>query len=245
MAKQSLVSKSSGLTLPGAFGGEGVDVPPPVFQQTPYVQFLNAKSPSYPKVVAALPDAQEGDPILMGEKPVRLDPMRFSLIRAKAHYSEVTADGTVLRSTSDPERAATDKKLAEHIECVLLVVTPDGLVPCRCQFKGARLKAVRNALDALKEASSPEWGKKSKDHEASLVATDPRFRFTSTVRITFQTSRTNGFKYALATSVAKPTGVADWKQIGEFFASEDNRKLCEAVVESWRERLAAVASKGA
>jgi hypothetical protein len=248
MAKQSLVSRkteSTGLTLPGAIAEQQTAVPPPLFVNTPYIQFLNAKSPSYPKVVAAIPDVQEGDVVLMGQNIQRLEPARFYVIHARVHYSEVDAAGNVLRSTTDPERASGDKKLAEHIEAVLLVVTPDGLVPARCQFKGARLKAIRNALDTLEEAKTAAWGAKSKEHEASLVSPDARFRFVSTIRVTFQTSRSNGFKYALATSTAKPSGVADWKMVGEFFQDPVNVKLTEAVIESWKERLAHVAGKGA
>lgn len=246
MAKKSLVAQAeqptTALVVPG---NPGINLPPPLQSITPYVQFLNAKSPSFGKVLAALPETEEGDLILMGDRPERLNPFRFILIRAGVHYSEIDHTGTILASTTDPEIARANKALKEYIEAVVLVFASRGLVAARCRFSSARLKAIRTALDGLDAAQTPGWGKQSPEHATALLIEDPRFRFVSTVKTSWTTSRGNGFRYQIATAICRPAGQGDIAAIRAWFADPVSLLDLHGAVQSYEDSLAEARSKGA
>ncbi len=241
MAK-SLLESNPGAGLPASMLAEVSHPVAPLFQQTPYVSFVSLKGSAYGKLAPFFPDMQEGDPILIlpdPARPVKLDPLRFYLVHAKTHYSEVDQNGQIIRSTFNIDEARADRSLKEHVEGVVLVCLDTGLVPARVTFKSTKVKAAWTAINTHEAAKDTEaWGKLSPEHAATLVCPDPRFRYTTTVKMSYgNVSRSSGFKFTLATGFAKPSTVADWQAITKAFSDEAFCKLCDAVVGGWKSRI--------
>jgi hypothetical protein len=240
MAKQtkSLVEVSGALTdyVPNDYA--------PVYQVTPYVNFMSNKGASFAKAVAHIPDLCDGEPVLIrGEPdvPIVLRPFKFYLLHDAYHFSHVEETGEISESTFDTEKArAAGKYFSEHIETVILVCLPTAIVPARCTFKTLKVKASQAAKRGLVDAGGPNWGKLSADHQATLVSPDPRFRFTTTVHLATQTFRGTGRKGVLATGVCKPTSVADWKQVADAFNDPKFCDLLKATVSRFNERMAEI-----
>lgn len=256
MAKQSLVSAASGpesnpgANLPAVFGGSTeLAVGSPVFTGTPYVSFVSVKAPAFAQLQLALPDLDDGDPVMIRpqpSKPVRLSPFRFYLIQAFQHFSVVDTQGTILRTTLDPEKAkvATQQgKYVEHIETVVLACLPDGLVPARCTFKSTKANAAHRAVEARRMAETEEWAKQGPEYKASLVCPMPWARFTTTVQLKAGTSKSTGYRYVAANGRITPSGAGDWTQLGEFFKEKENIALSEAVAEAFQSRVDDVKAK--
>lgn len=241
---QSLVSMNS---LPESLGTAIIPDVAPLHSLTAYVSFVSLKSPAFQKVAPYFPHLKEGEPVLFtpDDAPIRLDPFRFILAHAKAHYSEIDGEGKIVRTSFSRDEAAKDKTLQEHVEAMILVIIGEKLVPARCTFKGTKVKAGWIAISALEIAKEGDkWSKISPDHKASLVVPDPRVRYSTTVTMSFgNVSRSSGHKYTVASGFAKPTTAPDWQLLATFLPREDFRAAADAVFAAWKDRLAEITPK--
>lgn len=253
MAKKSLVGGQVVESNPGA--GALMDpnaatqfqVADPLYQRTPYVQFISNKSPNFGLLSVQVRDLQDGDPVLIlpePEKPRKLNPLRFYLLNAFQHFSKVDNTGRIEYSVLNADDAkASPDKLAEHVETVILVVEPDGITPARCTFKTTKVNAAHTALAAVKQAASAEWGGLSADHKATLAIPDPRFRFTTTVNLRRGTGRSSGYAYVAASGAIQPCTAGDARLVAEFSADPAQMKLLNAVIAAWQERKSDVMNR--
>jgi hypothetical protein len=257
MAK-SLASKSNemipvesnpGAGLPAGYGGGNITVSSPIYQSSPYVQFISTKGQAFAEVARRIPDLQDSDPVLLrgaDTPPVRLNPLRFHLIAAFQHFSVVDSMGQIVKSTLDVDSAREDRayKWLEHIESVILVCLGDGgLCPARCTFKTTKTNAAHTAIAALNQAGNPdEWAKQGPDYRASLPAPYAWARFTATVTLTRGTAKGSGFKFAAAKSFITPTGLADWQALAAAFQDEGFKRIAKPVMSRHNERVAVIKS---
>lgn len=201
-----------GLPIPVA-GGE-IKVHKPDFEQGTFAMFFDRRSGMSPRLTAAIRDLQDGDPVLVlpePELPIRLQPLRFSLFAAFGYFADVDQAGTILSAGHEK----TEKLNREHVEAVVFIYLPERLVPARMTFKTTKCQAAHKAIAALKLAAEPGWAKLSPEHGTSMMAPYPWSRFSVSVRTSTRTSRTSGFKYVAADADIRPTGVTEWKLIGD------------------------------
>lgn len=217
----------------------------PLFQRSPYVQFVSTKGQAFMKCVPFIPDLAEGDPVLIRPEPAsprKLNPMRFWLAQWFQHFSHVDTDGYIVRSVFDVEEAKRDpatgtEKLVEHVETVLLVIEPNGdITPARCTFKSTKVNAAHAAISAIHAAGSAEWPNLSPDHRATLAIPDAPLRVVTAVSLKSGTGRGSGFKYVAANGMPKPTTVGEAQALQARFADPAFNRLCNAVLKSWEER---------
>jgi hypothetical protein len=218
--------------------------------RTAYVTFASGKAKSFPRMVQAIPDLAEGDPVLVLPEPmlpVKLSPFRFFFPGyAFQHWTASDEDGAIIAtSLADPGRDAAivdpktgkDTYYGEHIEACLLVIHGAKLVPARATFKTTKTNGIHAALDALKVAKKPEWADISPAHKATLMAPAPWLRFTVTVTVGPYLSKSTGRTSRVAKGKANPATAADWQMVREFFEGEGNAALTETVQQAWSRRV--------
>lgn len=216
--------------------------------QTAYATFISNKSKLWPQLAVQIPGLQEPDVVLVRPKPdlpLKCSPFRFSLLTAKQYWADADDDGTLLRvSLSKPPFSAGMK---EMVEAVVLVHLAGEVHAARMTFKTTKCGAVKAAVSALAAASTPEWGKLSPAHEASLAAPRPYLRFITNVSCQRVTSKSSGYAYWRADGVAVPTTPNDFIPLAKFFSSKANTDGLSEMKESHDRRLAeveAIAKKG-
>jgi len=196
------------------------------------------KAKVYGELSIRFPDLQSDDPVLFADPapPEKLKPFRFYLVHAYRHFGKLDNNGVLVESTRDIEKATRDEKTwKEHIETALLVCTATDIIPARCTFKTTKTKAAHISIEALKRASTPDWAKDSPEHTASLVAPDPRFRFTTTVRLSGKPG--SGNPYVVATGVIRPTTMADWTALANKLGDKDWAARCDKTIAAWQNHV--------
>lgn len=236
---KSLASK--GDLIPVNYGGGEIAVGESLYQRTPYVVFASTKSPAFADLSRDLPGLQDGDPVIVTEPPVRLNPFRFYLIDGFQHWSILDGEGKPFKTTLDKEKAAESRDWKEHVETLLIVVTEEGLVPARCTFKTTKTNAAMKAVQTLRIARDAEaWGGISPAHKATLGIPQAWARFLTTVTLKRGTSRSSGFAYVAANAFVEPTGVAEWKQLADAFKDAAFKSLADATHKSFMSRVAEI-----
>lgn len=258
MPKQSLASKIN--AADPVDSNPGHDWLPATFQPEPnlpavigpsgalpYVSFVSTKGPAFARVAMFIPDLEDADPVLMWPEPKRpekLSPFRFHLIKYFQHWSVVDSQGKIVKTTLDAAKAKKSREWAEHIETVLLVVTPSGLVCASCTFKTTKVNAAHRAIETLNQLADPEsreaWFAQSAEHKVTQAAPVDWTRFTSVVKLKKGVGR---YPYVAATSVPVPATAADWVAIGNYFKDEGNKASAEAVDERFARRVATIRAK--
>ncbi len=225
-------------------GGGMVNVDTTGQELSPFVMFFDRRSTQSLRIQSAIRSVQDGDPVLVYPEPDKPEPLptfRFGLFAAQGYFADVDSIGNILKARYETGHFGADgKALREHIDSIIFVHLADKVVPARCTWKTTKCLAVKKAVQALKDAADPEWGGISAEHQASLVAPYPWARFTCTVSTTKRTSRTSGYAYVAADCLVSPTGVGDWKRIGDGLGNEDWMKSMAACIEGYKRRLAEV-----
>jgi hypothetical protein len=209
---------------------------------TPYLVFLHPKQSTYARTLSKFPSASEGEPFVIvpePDDPVKLDPFKFYLLHAKGYFAQFDNSGYPVAVTESEEEAKQDRKWKDVVESVILCEVNGGLIATRATFKTTKVKPARLAMDAYKLASTPQWAEKSAEHKASLMIPAPQLRFYTVVKVKpQQTSRSSGNLYQPADGIVRPSGVADWKLLGEWFTAPLNRAKLEACKQSFTNRCA-------
>lgn len=255
---ETRIESNSGVGMPLLFqpsaSGAAVDVGDPLVQRTNYALFVSPKGQSFAKLLAHIPDLQDGDPVLvptMGT-PAKLSPFVFYLLRAWQHFSIVNSMGVIQKSIFGEdaaklakERSTKDAKYLEHIETILLIVHGGKVYPARCTFKTTKVNAIRTAINTLAEAQDAEsWSKKSEAHRVSSAAPLPWARFTSSVRLkSGLTSQSSGFNFVAAYSHPTPTSVAEWQTLAAAMKDPDFARECDECLTEHGRRMEAIKSK--
>ncbi len=240
MAKKSLMSETALVPvggLPAVF-----DAPPDDMagggKRSAYVTFASQKSPSWGKLAAAVPGLQEPQPVLIRPDPyppVALTPFRFHLIAAKQYWVRMNDAGDLIEVTRD--RPEGETKLIEFIETLALVHHGGGLTAARVTFKRGMSGAAKTAVASLKLAATPEWGKLSPEHEASLSFPKPFGRFVVEVTAGKRVSLSSGYKYGFAGAAVSAAGPDEWVSIQRYFANEDTKQEFDTAYKGYERRI--------
>jgi hypothetical protein len=249
MAKTSLVGRAAAnpSNLPAVAGTVGGYVPavPETPDNvsgpggsTPYVVFASTRGKSWANAAVACPGLKESDPVLIRpapDAPVLLSPFRFFYVAGFEYHASRDANGKL--TAVSPTRS---KDLHTEVEALLLVFTPDGLVPARCTFKRGCTPAAQLAAEMKRKAESPEWGKLSPDHAASLQIPIPFGRFVVTASTGLKLAKTGGKRYPVTEGRVAPTGRAEAEELVNLFADDAGKAAYEAVLNSYNRTVAEV-----
>lgn len=246
MSNQSLVSKNEGgaLAVLGAYEPEQTQLAPSAYSGAVYVQFAHPKAKNYAALIQAYPDLEESDPFLIQPdpaRPIKLNPFTFLLLRQFQHFADVDNNGQIIKTYDEP---GSGRK--EHIETAILAYHNGELTPATCTFKTTKAAAAKTAIKTLELAADTEkWGRNSPDHNATIAIPDPRFRFTTTVKLRPSVGQSSGNAYVAATGLCRPTTVADWQVIGSKLNDPKFTAAMAAVLKAFDGRRRFVNSKRA
>ena len=209
------------------------------FTTPPYVVFAHPLAKVWQRILAAVPDVQEGDPVLVlpePHRPVKLAPFRFLLIAARHYFADVDTSGEILAATWErPEEWSDPRK--EHVESAVIVLLPDRAVPATARWKTTKCPAAHRAVDAVRLAGTPAWARISADHAASMSAPDPRQRAVMTVRFDRKTSKSSGRLNIIADATVAPTSAGDAGLIKALFTDPAGTKTANAVASTFQRRV--------
>lgn len=200
----------------------------PLFQRTPYVQFVSTKGKAFAQVLPFTPDLLDGEPVLILPQPYppRVQrPLRFLTVFTFRHWSSVDQTNAITKTWIDGDKAkastrgrkvvdpATSKEMIEHVESVVLVLEGDaGITPARCTFKGTKAGAVNVAISTQQLITDhPEtWRKMSDAHAAVAGAeSDPRFQVVTTAERKTGTGGDSGFSYVAYNGKVRPAKLSE------------------------------------
>lgn len=215
----TILERSEGAVAPkmeGAMLPDFIKSAPPVEMQSranaPFVHIAQPKSLDFwGKLVQRFPGVKEGNAFLFmpgGDRIIKLDPFRFSLVLAKQFYVRTSPNG---RDVVEIKLRDPGRPFKERIVTVLAVFTPDGeCVPAVCEFRSTKCNCVHTAHNALKEADGPDWAKISPEHALTLQCPKPFMRFFVEATPSPRPPRGDGMPFVLLTGHAKPTGAVEW-----------------------------------
>lgn len=128
--------------LPACLQGAVIAIPPKG-ASGPYVQIVNSKAGNFTKCVQL--GFQENQAIMVdGDTIRRID--AFHLIAADTLYTERATDGSIVACyETDPRKP----KVAEDIQAVMLLYTPDGVFAATGGFRATRSAALKTMSAAI------------------------------------------------------------------------------------------------
>lgn len=198
---------------------------------TPYVTFCHPNSPLWGKILSKYSDAREAEQYLIsGDEVTRLAPFKYAILTAKQYW--VAGDKEKITGVSFSEKS---HPYGESIDAVVLCYVNDKLIPASVQFRTTKCGAVHPMISAFAEATTAEWGKKSKSHELTMACQKPWMRFFGTVMLDKpRTSKSSGMVYIPASVVISPTSAAEWKVLAEHLTgdTDTSKEFYRAVEEA-------------
>lgn len=255
MAKQPMVVKQPNrspakINTPTSFvqsiamveleGGFGVS--------SPYVQFVHKLAKNYQKLCKQIKGIADDTIALVypgNELPIELNPLRFTPFAFYQYWAVLNAQGEPTKVFWKLEDATAEAK--EHVDSVCLVYTDDRVVEARILWKTTKIKAMRTADAAVKEASDDvEWGNKGTEYKNTLFLDQPFYRFVAEVELARKVSKSgqaSGLPYYLATSTIAPTTNTEWKKIIELFETDSYEKDHAALMSDYEARRKFLESK--
>ncbi|AMV28824.1 hypothetical protein VT84_30805 [Gemmata sp. SH-PL17] len=165
-----------------------------------------------------------------------LKPLKFWLVEAAVYQTQMNAAGNVVFATRDMSLAQND--LHEHAVAVVIVQTPNGLVPAKCDFRKAQSPAYKAAADTLAEVLDPEsgWARKSDAHKVASACPIPWGRFTTTADVQRKVGKGSGKPYFAAFGRTAPATVTEMEQLGAAIQTPEFAQAYETAKESFKSR---------
>jgi hypothetical protein len=193
-----------------------IDVEPPG-EGVPYVQVYHPSCRRSQAITRAIPNVREGDPVLIcGD---RIQPVsRLHLIHAAQYYTNIAVDDGRILAISRTRPADCSSPLKEHIESLVLVYTPEGVVAAKAAWRRTRSRLAKVMAAALKEREG-RWAE-----------------FTGTPRIESRTSRDDK-AYSLVTADVNPTNADDARLLQAWRMGEEAQKEFARVKAAYEQRL--------
>ena len=222
MAKQSLFAKQQepapaptgiAVVIPGMSGMQAIAPPEPSGPSSAYVWFAGAKSPKWAEFVGKHPGLQQGEAflILPDADAVRLGTsITYYLLDAMKYFASLNgeADGYSVKRAYR-EKPENVEKVREFLSTLLLVQTPQGIVPATMRASDAMCQGVYTSVTtATVDAQSPDWVTRSAEHAVTANIPDPRFRFKTVLTWKPRKSRT-GNTYQISKASIVPSSIAD------------------------------------
>lgn len=211
----------------------------------PYLQFYSARTPKASEIATDVRGVKEPEPIVYyAGRYHRASPLKFHILRSKILYVKRDSQGNAVDvSIDDPE----ERGFNQEIHAVLLVYTPDGLVPVTARFSSGGCKGMVKPSNELASMAGPnagqfmsEWAARSPEHKVASGFKVPFTRFTTTLSMKLQVSKTSGNPYRLSESFSEPTSLADMKVLTEFEKNKDKTAEMNAVAALFQSRIDAL-----
>lgn len=225
--------QSTGLAIPAAFSGlatvPGADELPE--GGTIYGFWVSSRSKSYANCLAV--GAAEGDAVIKVEgNLIACKPLKFFLTAATQFRSKMENDGSISTVSLDMSRRDMD----EHYVCMMLVIHGDNLIPCKFDHRTTKAKAAIESIRALHQANTPEWGKLSPAHAATVSFPIPWGRVVTEVTTQRKVGK-SGLPYYAAEPNVRPATTHEMQLLTKFAADQDNLNLFNTVNSEYEARV--------
>lgn len=225
--------QSTGLVIPAAFGGlatvPGADELPE--GGTIYGFWVSSRSKSYANCLAV--GAAEGDAVIKVEgNLIACKPLKFFLTAATQFRTKMENDGSISTVSLDMSRRDMD----EHYVCMMLVIHGDNLIPCKFDHRTTKAKTAIEAIRGLHQAISPEWGKLSPAHAATVSFPIPWGRVVTEVTTQRKVGR-SGLPYFSAEPNVRPANTHEMNLLTKFAADQENLNLFNTVNSEYEARV--------
>lgn len=245
MAKQPSLAAQAGavatqeLKLPAVFGAP--QAPVVGKKWPPIITFAHPKrADEWAKLIAKFKSVNEGDMYFVGDELHKLDVAKLSLVCCMQYWSLSNPAGEMQKATFSQQ----PHPWKEHIEAVVLVYLPNGVVPANVCFKTTKCPGAKTLSDALIQASGPEWGKESPAHELTLRLTQPFMRFYGNVTLgPTRTSKSSGLPYRPTQCTIHATGPEEWAALKALTENPDTQKQLDEAAQRYQRRLDEVNQK--
>ena len=199
----------------------------------------NKSADLWAQLVAVNAGVQNGDMYLIRPEPyppLELGKVVINLITGKQFWAIENTKGQIQKIRYDEPKKG-EEGWVEHNESIILLHQSQGIVVCRCDWKRTKSSAFHQMCESLKIAKTPVWPTLSDAHTTTMAITEPRFRFTATIRVVKGTGKVSGENYEATDAVILPTTLADWNKISDFCTSKEGNDALEDMGRSYRQRL--------
>lgn len=177
---------------------------------SPYLQFAHPQSKAYANMLAALKQLPQYTPVYVnGSEYTKLHPLQFIAPQGLYHqylakYS--TVGEQVAWSYFDP-KFTRDTDWQEVIDCVVLAVFGERILPARVRLKKAMTMGYKSASGAVTQASEePGFAGFSPQHKLAASSGLPSWAWlTHTAAIREELPRGGGQKYPIMATTSTPT----------------------------------------
>lgn len=233
------VKQSTGLAIPAAFSGLATI---PSADELPeggtiYGFWVSNRSKSYAQCLAA--GAAEGDAVIKVEgNLIACKPLKFFLVAAAQFRTKMEMDGSISTVSLDMSKRDMD----EHYVTMLLVLHGENLIPCKFDFRTTKAKAAIEAARAQHQSNTPEWGKLSPAHAATVAFQIPWGKVVTEVSTVRKVSA-KGLPYFAAEPNARPASPHEMGLLTKFAESQDNLNLFSTVFSEYEARVNELKSK--
>lgn len=167
-----------------------------------------------------------------------LEVFRFFLLDARAFKTEMNAAGEIVYATRDME--ARRPMTEEHAVALILVDTPHGWVPAKCDFRKAQAPAYVAASNGVEFAQEIGFSDASDAHRVAAQFPVPFGRVLTTVNIERRVSKSSGKPYFLSAGTVAPTSVSDMESLAAFLTDPDSEGKVKAARDSFEFRVKAI-----
>jgi hypothetical protein len=249
MTKKSLLKQSeeTAIAIPNIGGMDSLDDQGRSFEPVPYVAFVHPLMKPYAKVMAALPNAEEGDPIVImpePDEPKALNPFVFLLVRSWHYFGKFDNQGQLEAAVARKEdKPKGDRKFTDVIETVLILVTDGKLLPVRATFKTTKTNIYFNAKDAIVASQSDTWKDKSEQHRKASTLSQVNLRTIHTVKLRAQTFKGSGMKGHIGASFAQPVSDVVVDLLGKSVTNVDWLNAMQECQEALDRRIESVTNE--
>jgi len=207
-----------------------------------YVSFPKAGKTLWDDLRAKWRNFEEYEPVLVRQTPAGNEferiatDMTFRAYWLGGYHCWANFDinsGAVLAAS----RTAAESPLIENVEGVLIVVTPEGLMPAKCSFRKALASAgVSMDQAGTQKVQSPDWLKDNPHH----AKVPPQYRFKADIRVSVKPSRNPramGMPYPLANTRIVPTTTEEIQKLQDAMRATLFQDALKACVIGYRERV--------
>lgn len=184
-----------------------------ITSSAPFIGFASSQSPSWASHQAA--GLADGEMYLQSSAGITpLNECKFWLIDTFYCFTNINNKSEILEAKSQLTDAEVKADIhQEHYVCPIIFDAGDELLPAKLEMRGARSAAVKQAINAVQTAATPEFASSSDAARVAAAFPAPWGRQTIWMRASRRPSRTKGRMYVSTSSVIRPTTLTDMERI--------------------------------
>ena len=182
--------------------------------------------------------AADGDAVIKVDgKLIACKPLKFFLCMASAFRTKSDNSGNIIAASLDVMRKTNETPDEHYVTLILVDVPGRGLIPCKFDFKTTKADAARQAITALHECVTPQWGDKSVAHKITMPFNPPWGRVMNEVTTSRYVGRSgNPPCYITNKGSARPATPEEMKALVEFASNQENLDLFSTVQSEYEAR---------